>query len=506
MIDAVLVYPRLGSFANVIVDLPLSILYAASHAVKAGHEVRLLDLRVVEGDWREALRPHLDAGVRLLGISVMTGLPLKNARDISCFVRQHYPGVKICWGGPHCTVLPETIEEPYVDYLVRGYGSQALERLLSALKGGGSDLGEIAGLSYKRQGQAVHIDRSSEHEMISYRDLPYDLLDVDSPSYQRVYMRQKMFPVFTAIGCPYQCSFCVHPTMYRVIAGKKWMPFPEDEIIGHLKMLIERYGATHISIIDDTSFPDLKRMRSLFERIIAEEIKLTLEFRGARINEIDRMDDEFLELMVKAGGHLLMVGVESCSDRVLKHMQKGISKEQILRANRKLARHPGLTAHYNLIYGTPGETYEDLVETKDVVLQMIADNPQAYFGFGGDWKPIPGSRMLDAARQYPGFQEPRSIDDWIAMDSSDADHKIVHPWYTRRHNNLIKLMQVGSFFIDDKIIKETSANQTPLFKTIRALARIYKPVALARLKHNLHQGLLEYWLWRQSVKLLPRLL
>lgn len=502
MIDALLVYPRLGSMDTMIVELPLSILYAAAASVQRGYDVRLLDMRCVRGDWREALRSLLDEGVRLLGVSVMTGMPLKHAREIALFVREHYPAVRIVWGGPHVTVLPETLGEPFLDYLVRGYGSEPLAELIRCLREGQAP-SNVAGISYKDEaGTPVHVPREREFERLDFRHIPYHLLDPVSPCYQRAYKETMLFPIFTAVGCPYQCTFCVSPAVYREIQGKKWLADPVEEVVAHIEMLKARYGVTRFSVIDDTSFVQLPRMRQLFTLLKERNLGIRLEFRGARVNEIDKMDDAFLELMADVGGEVLMVGVESASDRLLKQMSKAIDREQIFRVNRKLARHPRIHPHYNFIYGVPGETYEDLKETKDGVLTLLKDNPQAYFGFGGDWKPIPGTVMLEEAEQNYGYRGPRTLDDWIQMDSSDARHKIVHPWYTRRHDNLIRLMQMASFVIDDKIVKETRGVNRPLFVLLRLLARLYKPVALLRLRFNLHHLMVEYALWQGMIRLL----
>ncbi|MBI4678128.1 MAG: B12-binding domain-containing radical SAM protein [Elusimicrobia bacterium] len=504
MIDALLIYPQLGSMDSMVVDLPLSVLYAAAESVKRGYRVRILDLRLEGERWRSEVDDCLREGVRLAGVSVMTGNPLKHAREISLFIREKSPSTRVVWGGPHPTVLPDTIQEPYIDFLVRGYGSCALAELIERLQAGAQDYTGVKGLSYKRDGQAVHNPRSGLFEVIGFRDIPYGLLDVMSSKYARSFSKSRSFPIFSSIGCPYRCSFCVHPTIYAEINGPKWRPLDEDEVLDHIEHILKNYSTDRIVFIDDTSFPDLARMRRLFEGILRRGIRATLEFRGARINEIDRMDDAFLELMTRAGGSMIMVGVESGSDNVLKNLQKGVTRNQILRANRKLARFP-ITAHYNFIYGTPGETYEDLLETKDVALQLLRDNPNAYFGFGGDWKPIPGTRTLAVAEAEYSYQPPRTMDEWIEMDSSDAERKIAYPWYTRRHNNLIKLMQVSSFVIDDKIIKESAGNKSLLFRMLRLFSRIYKPIALFRLRHDLHQCPVEYEAWRWITKLMPRL-
>jgi radical SAM superfamily enzyme YgiQ (UPF0313 family) len=506
MIDALLIYPRLGSMDTMVVDLPLSILYAAAESVKRGYNIKCLDVRVVGKDWKKELDKHFKERVLIAGVSVMTGHPLKNSREISLYIRERYPETKILWGGPHVTVLPDTVNEPFVDFGIRGNGSFSLAQLITCLKNGKRNLETVPGLSYRLDGNVIHNPRLNQHEFISYRDIPYHLIDVCSPRYVRTYNRARAFPIFSATGCPYQCSFCVHPAIYREINGPKWIPLGEDEVLSHIKYVQREFGASHIVFMDDTSFPNLRRMSHFFQAILDQHLEITMEFRGARINEIERMDDEFLDLMVSAGGRVLMVGVESGNDRILATFQKGIKKEQILEVNRKLARHPQITPHYNFIYGCPGETYEELLETKNVVLQLLQDNPNAYFGFGGDWKPIPGSQLADIAkRDYPTFRNPQTIDEWIEMDSSDARHKIVHPWYSRRQNNLIKLLQVGSFVLDNKIIRESKGNNSPLFKTLRSLAQIYRPIALSRLKWDFYSFMFEYNLWQFAVRLIPRL-
>lgn len=501
MIDALLIFPRLGSMDSMIVELPLSILYAAAESIQRGFDVQLLDLRCVAGDWRPVLSNRLSQGVRLLGISVMTGMPLKNGREISLFVRSHFPTVRIVWGGPHVTVLPATVEEEFIDYLVRGYGSRPLADLIQALREGRTPDG-IEGLSFKRaDGQVIHAPRSRQFERLHYKTIPYHLLDPLSPCYQRAYKGGEMlFPIFTAVGCPYQCTFCVSPAVYRQIQGKKWLADPVEEVVEHIEMVKNRYGVRHFSVIDDTSFVQIPRMRQLFTLIQARNLAIRLEFRGARVNEIDKMDDDFLELMIAVGGEVIMVGVESASDRLLKSMSKAITREQIFRVNRKLARHPRLRPHYNFIYGVPGETYQDLKETKDAVLTLLKENPQAYFGFGSDWKPIPGTVMLEEAEQHYGYQPPRTLDDWIQMDSSDAHHKIDHPWYTPAHDSLIRLMQMASFVIDDKIIRESHGVNTPLFIVLRLLSRLYKPIAWLRMRFNFPYLMVEYVVWQWVIR------
>ena len=62
---------------------------------------------------------------------------------------------------------------------------------------------------------------------------------------------------------------------------------------------------------------------------------------------------------------------------------------------------------------------------------------------------------------------------------------------------------MASFVIDDKFIKETKSNNAFVFKLIRLLSRVYKPIALARMKTNFHYFMIEYWIWQQLLKVIP---
>ncbi len=501
MIDALLIYPKLGSMDSMVVDLPLSVMYTAIDSLKRGHNIKIVDLRLDWNNWTSTLQEYLKQEVLLAGVSVMTGEPLHYAREITYFIRQHFPKTKIVWGGSHATVVPETVKEPYIDFIVRGYGSRALADIIDYIKTGHPALPEISGISYLQERDIMHNPRSTKHEIVDYHDIPYDKIDVLNTKYARSYTGLRMFPIFTAIGCPHQCSFCIHPRVYKVITGPKWIPYSPEDVVGHIELLIKKFNAEHFCFYDDSTFTDLSRMRKIFDLILSRKIKITIEFRGARINDIDRMDDDFLSLIRQAGGQTLLIGVESANDWLLKRMQKGINREQIFRVNRKLARHPGLKPMYNFMYGSPGETYKTLLETKDAILQLVKENPNIYINVGADWKPIPGTKTVDLAKKEYGYEPPKTMDEWIEIDTLDAMHKIEYPWYGKDLRNLIKILQISSFILGDKLVKESSTNKSLLFSLLRFSASLYKPIAFYRLKNNFFSLPIEYAAWKGLLRL-----
>lgn len=491
--DILLIYPQLGSFDQLFRDIPLSLIYAATDSVKNGFKVKILDLRLHSDDWQKQIDDHMTSGCSLVGLSVMTGHPIKTSLKISKYIKSHY-NTPIVWGGPHPTILPEqTLENENIDYIIRDWGSKALFQLIQWIKGYSNELEGVLGLGYKKNGKIILNPNQCNFEMLDFRDLPYHLVDITSNNYNRLNNGEVIFPIFTAVGCPYKCTFCMSPAVYKKIKGKKWIPYGADYVIGHIEYLFDKYDFRRLQVYDDDSFVDIDRMRKFIQKYIARGFheKFVLDFRGARINELDKMDDAFLELMVQANVEMMAIGVESGSDMILKKMNKGISVEQIVRVNRKLARYTQLRPHYNFFCGVPEETLKSLNQTKELLLELVKENPNCYLGVGADWKPLPGSVMTERAVANFGLSLPKRLEDWSSIDSFDAK-KIVHPWYTKKMNNMIKLLQISGQLLDNKIIDFRKNLRGVVGTLIYILSVLYKPILLFRLKHNFTSVLVEY--------------
>ena len=488
MAKILLIYPKLGSTDALIRDLPLSLLYVAVDSIKAGFDVKIIDLRFREKAWEDLIRQELTEDTILVGISVMTGSPIKCALEVTELVKMKDRSIPVVWGGPHPTVEPDTtLKNENIDFLIKGYGSESLCSLAAELRNSTSNLSAIEGLSYRSEGEIRHNPIKCNHEIPAHADIPYHLIDIDWNKFSRFDGEERIFPVFTSLGCNYNCGFCISPTIYSKMQ-KRWVTYKIEDVVSHIEFVMEKYGASYISFYDDDSFHDLDRMRELFEEIKKKQPGLTMGFRGARINEIDKMDTSFLELMQEAGVRHMQIGVESGSPKILKLMHKGINVEQIIRVNKKLSQFPKLRPLYNIMAGVPGETLEDLKMTKDLMLILIKDNPYCLTGAVADFKPIPGSEFFQSSLEH-GLQPPQTLEQWSEYDTFDT--YISHPWYEKSFKSYINMMQVTSYFIDDKITKEIISKRLA-YRLARLAARLYKPIALFRLKKNITGFLVEY--------------
>lgn len=487
--EIVMIQPNTSLTGTFIRMLPIGLLYASSKVVAMGLTVHILDLRINSISWQKDLDALITDNTVIVGVSVMSGFSILESLKISRFIRQRYPSIKIVWGGPHPTSNPDRVlEEDSIDYLVRSYGAEPFYQLVRHIINDKEclPLGEIKNLSWRNgQGEVIHNDINLAFEFIRFQDIPYHLIK-DFSLYRNITGNEIIFPIYSVMGCPYQCAFCSSPAQYGRFE-KKWQPYVVDDVIAHIKMVKERYNASFIYFIDDDSFVDLGHVERIIDIINREGIGIKLGFRGARVNEILLMNDVFLRKLVEAGTNTLHIGAESGSNRILQLMKKNISVEQTLEVNRKLARYPEIKVYYNFIVGFPTETIEETLQTRDLILRLIRENSSCCIIPLNKPRPLPGTELYDLAYRY-GYKGPRTLDEWGNYDVESSDYNPV--WLSKKHNRLIRMMFLCMYFIDNKIFKLPVKNSSRTL-ALKAIAFLYKPLADLRFKLGFYQLLLE---------------
>src|SRR5208283_2747767 len=468
--EIIMVQPKTSLTGSFIRMLPIGLLYASSKVVKKGLPVRILDTRLNPSKWEKDLDCLVKDNTLVIGTTVTSGISILESIKISRYIKLHYPRIYVVWGGPHPTFSPEDVlQEKSVDFSIRGYGSEPFYELVLKLNNDKDalHLGEIKGLSYRDgNGNIYHNDMLAAFEFINCNDIPYQLIGSIS-DYKHIDGNEIVFPIYSVMGCPYKCAFCSSPALYAKFK-KKWHPYPVVDVVEHIRMLKDRYGATFIYFIDDDSFVDLQHVENIIDEIKRCDIKMKLGFRGARINEISAMSDEFLVKLVNAGTNTMHVGVESGSDRLLKLMNKNITVDQIVKANRKLSRHPQIKIFYNFIVGFPTESLEETKMTRDLILRLIDDNPSCCIIPLNKPRPLPGTDLYDLALRH-GYIAPKTLKEWGKYDVESAAYN--PEWLSEKHNKFIRMMFICMYFIDDKIFK-LSSGESYKYKLLRILAMI----------------------------------
>jgi radical SAM superfamily enzyme YgiQ (UPF0313 family) len=302
-----------------------------------------------------------------------------------------------------------------------------------------------------------------------------------------------MFSMYSVMGCPYACAFCSSPAYYKEFK-KKWVTVPLTQIVDHIEFLIDNYNAEYIYFIDDDSFVNLSHVEGIIDEINRRGLKVRLGFRGARINEIMKMSDEFINKLALAGTDILHVGAESGSDNMLRLFNKNFKVADIIESNIKLARHPEIKTAYNFILGIPSETIDDLNATRRLIMRLVKDNPNCIIFAPNTYRPLPNTELFKLASKW-GYKYPATMREWINVE---VEGEFNPSWIGKKEKKLSKLLIIGSYFIDKKV-RRIITGKTLFYKLIILLDTLYGPIIRFRYKHGIYHGLFEYYFYQYFV-------
>lgn len=368
-----------------------------------GPALREVEVRVVDGRFHPGL-PALDE-VLMLGVSVLSGGPIKDALRFSLDFRRAHPGVPVVWGGFHPSIFPEQcVSHPAVDVAVLGQGQRTLAELVERRLSGAS-LAGVAGAVVREGGEIV---RGPERPLTPVEQLPradYTLIDVEP--YFRGSGRRALDYV-SSQGCPYRCGFCSDPKVY----GRSWYGIQAARVLDELDELAGRYALEEVLFQDDLFFVNRSRAGSILEGLARRPRRLRW-IATARAAHIARMTPEELDLLVQSGCRRIVVGAESGTDHTLDRLQKDQSYADLLECARRLGR-LGVPATFSFIAGTPGETPAELDQTLRRILELRRLNPLTdtpIFRF----TPYPGNALVEQLAA-DGVALPDSLEGWAECD------------------------------------------------------------------------------------------
>ncbi len=460
MSDVILIYPRtLWDIKNVTTRLPLAALYIGSTLQAHGFSVQVIDQRVDDG-WEDTLRGALAERPLWAGISAMTGMQIKWGLDAAQIVRRADPTIPIVWGGVHPTILPEqTLAHPLVDLVAVGEGEMTALELSQALRDGvpQTDLTPIAGLVWRRNNETVFNAPRSFTPMDDLPPLDYGLVEIEHYVLSEV-PGERSLQITTSRGCPMRCGYCY---LTVVPDGRRYRAESPERTVEHIERLVKQFNLNAVHIIDDEFFTQRSRARRVCELLLERDLDLTLR-TNCRIDYIDRMDADDLTLFRRAGFKHLYLGAESGNDRVLELISKGITSEQIARANQKL-KQAGIAPKFSFMGGFPTETVAEVKDTMRLMVQLVEENADAYTTPVQLYSPYPGTALFDRCRQT-GMDMPAALEAWTASSWEHIDYS----WLTAREERFLHKAAYFTFFLDGKTVAESM--RSPL---MRLAARVY---------------------------------
>ncbi len=162
-----------------------------------------------------------------------------------------------------------------------------------------------------------------------------------------------VLPYLTSRGCAWgKCTFCTHHRIYRAYRN-----ISIERVVKQIKELKRSYGARHFSFFDEMIPPS--RLKSLSKELNRENLAIRFSFYAKPTSSFDH---NLCKGLFDTGARCVLFGVESGSQKILDLMNKGTTvetMEQVLRNSSKA----GLRNLAFIMFGFPGETKEDFLET-----------------------------------------------------------------------------------------------------------------------------------------------
>jgi anaerobic magnesium-protoporphyrin IX monomethyl ester cyclase len=323
-----------------------------------------------------------------LGVAKRVAEVAEEAGAISVFV------------GPLATALDEEFaSEKYCNFVVRGEWDLTVTRLASTVANGG-DEAKVDGLTFLRDNKLV---RTPEAELIAdLNSLPfpaYDLIDL-SKFYESVFIRFPAATMITSRGCPYHCVFCAFP---NTIYSHTFRAMSPERTVAEVKYLVQQFGVRQIRFDDDTFEIDRHRALNICGLLKKERLDLIwlAQCRPAL------MDGEISRTFREAGCVMVLFGIESGNENILKKVKKKTTVEEIRRGVR-CAQEAGLEILNCIMLGFYWDTPETLKQSLNLAFQLNAEFTQFSIP-----TPLPGTEYYDFLKERGHLDFER----WEDLDS-----------------------------------------------------------------------------------------
>ena len=462
---------------------PLCLLSLASPLLEAGFEVSLVDAAIDPHWFHTILREVRDA--LCLGISVLTGPMIQGAIRMAKAVKKQAPDVPVIFGGWHPSLATaQTLQENYVDAVVRGQGELTLLEVAEKL-----DLGEefrsVAGVSSQQFGMPQH---SIERRVALLDDLPtpaFRLADFDA--YERISGERKL-AYATSVGCPYACNYCTDMVFYK----RRFNALAVDRVVSEVVELVSRYRVEEVAMLDSNLPVDWRRALEIARGFLTANVKFRWTFQ-ASTDFLCRMSDDDVRLLGESGVSHMGFGTESTSSSVLKLMNKRHQRVDEMYETARKSALGGIHVTFNLIFGYPGETESDRIET----LRTMSDIARQFWNVSFSpniFTPYPGIPIWPELRAL-GLREPQSLEEWADLPLG----RNTLPWLQGR--DLERLKRMLDFFLLNNQLRRATKDHPKLRSGLR---RALGAPLRWRLRSNKFYFPWELWVGRTVEKIVTR--
>lgn len=306
------------------------------------------------------------------------------AIQITEYIHEYFPEIKIVWGGPHCIAAPEMALE-FADGVCFSEGDESVVDFVNKMDAG-EDYYNIPNMAFRKEGRLIInevLPPFKELDNLPYYD--YDLSDSYLLDKHLIPLNKKILkerfacypfykPAFYFLasrGCPNRCTYC-NNARYISIFGKNSIRFHSvNRIISELQMSLAQFDFfEYIVLADDDFFMRPLDQIEDFAKQYKEKIGIPL---GLAVSP-NTYNSKKMKLLVNAGLRFIQMGVQTGSQRVLDDVfNRNTDVRKTLKVIRELAEYKksdNVDLLVDFIIDNPYEMREDVYLTYKSLLEL----------------------------------------------------------------------------------------------------------------------------------------
>ncbi len=380
---------------------PASLLALAAYVEREipDMEIGVLDCQAERRGWEGMAKAMSDFDPDVVAASGFTCNAYACAR-VAEEAKKMDPGVTTVLGGQHFSVLAErSLEDfPEIDAIIRGEGELTLVDLLRRLRNG-SNLGDVAGLSFRHEGRVRH---NPQRPLIADLDtLPYPAYHMVEENMSRYHFtmmagKDTQYMIMEGgRGCSHRCSFC---SQWRHWNGV-WRTKSPRRIADEMQHLHEKYGGGFLWLTDD-NFDYAARGNGVYEEMKGRPFTKEISwFFQARTDDVAG-HPELAGKLREVGNTWILLGVEAGTQQRLDEFGKGELVGDAPRAMEVLRRND-ILSQAMMVIGARQDTHSTIESLRRYALALESD-----ITIFSVLTPFPGTSVYEEAVREGWIEDP----------------------------------------------------------------------------------------------------
>ena len=412
---------------------PLGLAYLSA-SLKRRHKVDIYDYN--GGEFKNSLRTFFNSIKQtrpdVVGVS-FNSFNRWGAYKIIQGIKKISRDIIVVLGGVHPSTMHSQMFEYFsdaVDFIIQSEGEEPFYQLCNALESG-QECKNISGLVYSTG------YRSFKANPVTAKVANLDDLAMPDYSYASGRIKDTGFAyLITSRGCPVNCSFCSTSSFW----GQN-VRMNSVQRVGEEVDYVKSLGAKRFFFYDDTFNLGIDRTIKLAEILKEKNIEYAISCRVRPVNE------EMIARLVESGCKHITWGVETLSEKMLKLIEKKITREDVKNAFDICAKYSDkMSTGAFFCVGVAGETEETVNESID----YLNNNISSTHGPGASILYIlPGTKVYREMIKNKEFDERV----WVKTDSvyyytKEHDISTLNKWRKAINHSGIRLPFNYKYFWD----------------------------------------------------------